>query len=168
MQFQNPVSKNPERRKKRGKKAKLLSFRMTCVNWGGGGDKLKKAALNWLALNSSQSLIILPPLSQCWLRLQWMSESGSQMCFFPGFSNPGLEILGKHLTNCKPSSTLTLLKTVFPSALSSQMLLLFLQLSHFLFCFSLVGFWIFIVLFCFFVDRISLYSPGYPQTHRSD
>lgn len=36
---------------------------MTCVNWGGGGDELK-AALDWLALNSCQILILLPLLSQ--------------------------------------------------------------------------------------------------------
>lgn len=123
MQFQNPVSKNPEKKKKkRGKKAKLLSFRMTCVNWGGGGDKLKKAALNWLALNSCQTLIILPPLSQVLTEITVNVRIRITNVLLPCFlerwkSNPGLEILGKHLTNCKPSSTLTLLKTVFPSAL---------------------------------------------------
>lgn len=127
---------------------------MTCVNWGGGGDKLKKAALDWLALNFCQTLILLPPLSQVLTEITVNVRIRITNVLLPCFlerwkSNPGLEILGKHLTNCKPSSTLTLLKTVFPSALSSQMLLLFLQLSHFLFCFTLVGFWIFIVLFCF-------------------
>lgn len=126
--------KEKEKKKRRKRKEKLLSFRMTCVNWEGGGDGQKgHAALGWLALNTSGAKEVKSclhfPNAGITINVR-IRISEVLLTWFIGCwkSNPGLEILGNHLTNHKSSSTLTLLKIVFLFEISLQMFLLSLQI----------------------------------------